>query len=170
VTGNTAANGVWIGNVTSPSTIELLGSAGNGVYAGGGTLLGPLPQVNALVGLFSQEVIARLAARGMSPLVEGRILLGEVHQQEQTSPPRIIFVPTTDEFSDGGAPEMGGVANKTNLRNSVERRAQLAQKPIANDAQHFEVRVWGAATPIPASTRRCRKSSTSVQRSNCSMC
>ena len=148
VLGNTAANGVWTTNVLSTTTLELLGSTGNGAYSGGGTLLGPLPQVNALVGLFSQEVIWRLAARGMSPLKEGRILLGEVHQMEQTAPPRILFVPTTNEFSEGGAPEMGGVANKTNLRNSVERRAQLAQRPIASDHQHFEVRVWGAADVV----------------------
>ena len=38
VTGNTAANGNWVVNVTSATTFELVGSVGNGAFTGGGTV------------------------------------------------------------------------------------------------------------------------------------
>ena len=41
VTGNTAANGVWIITVTGGSNFTLNGSAGNGAYAGGGSVYLP---------------------------------------------------------------------------------------------------------------------------------
>lgn len=37
VTGNTAANGVWVINVTGTDTYQLVGSAGNAAYVSGGT-------------------------------------------------------------------------------------------------------------------------------------
>jgi len=148
VLGNTAANGTWTVSVVDASNVQLLGSAGNGAYASGGTLLGPLPPANALVGLFSQELVARLAARGLPPLVDGRILLGGEHVLEQSSPTRVVFVPKGSDFKQAGPPEMGGTANKATIRTSVERRAQLAQRPIATDVTNYEVHVWGKAPTV----------------------
>jgi hypothetical protein len=48
VTGNTAANGTWLITALTSSTFQLVGSAGNGVYAGGGTLFSP-QQLNVSV-------------------------------------------------------------------------------------------------------------------------
>lgn len=40
VLGNTAANGTWIADVQTSTTIALTGSTGNGAYSGGGTISG----------------------------------------------------------------------------------------------------------------------------------
>ncbi len=60
VTGNTAANGTFIITVLTPTTFELDGSAGNGVYVAGGTVFSP-QQLNMSVTFGFDNVTNKLA-------------------------------------------------------------------------------------------------------------
>jgi hypothetical protein len=60
VTGNTAANGTFIITVLTPTTFELDGSVGNGVYIAGGTVFSP-QQLNLSVSFGFDNVTNKLS-------------------------------------------------------------------------------------------------------------
>lgn len=98
-----------------------------------------------LITFLSSDVSMRLAAAGYPPLVDGRILLGRQHVEEQSAPPRIVFVPMGSSYGPKDA-----VGNPTPAR-AAERRAQIAQRSRMTDLQRFEIHCWGvtAAAPDP---------------------
>lgn len=64
-----------------------------------------------LVQLISADTVARLAAAGLPPLIDGAILLGPEHTWENSSPPRIVMVPTGSEFFARSDAPRGGRNN-----------------------------------------------------------
>lgn len=94
-------------------------------------------------------IVAALAGSGaytsggtMTPaLVDGRILLGREHIAEQSSPPRIVFIPVRSKF---GAKSVSG---HRQVAPSAERQRQLQQRSIATEKVVFEIHAWGQATP-----------------------
>jgi hypothetical protein len=57
-----------------------------------------VPGIPQLVTAISNDVVAKLAAAGYPPLIDGQIVLGRVHVAENTSAPRIVFVPKGSVF------------------------------------------------------------------------
>ncbi len=64
-----------------------------------------------LVQLISADVVPRLAAAGLPPLIDGAVLLGPEHTWENSSPPRIVMVPTGSEFKPRQDAPRGGTRN-----------------------------------------------------------
>ncbi len=52
-----------------------------------------------LVQTISADVVSRMAAAGIAPLVDGAILFGPEHIAENASPNRIVFVPISSRFT-----------------------------------------------------------------------
>lgn len=63
-----------------------------------------------LVQAISADVVSRLAAAGLPPLVDGSILIGPEHLAENASPNRIVFVPKSSRFLARDASARVGVA------------------------------------------------------------
>jgi hypothetical protein len=108
----------------------------------------------ALVAALSASVVLGLAAAGYPPLTAnvdgspGGILLGDQHQFEHWSPPRIIFTPTKSTF--GARDTTRGVATvAANAPYSAESLRLLARRVFASELLTFEVRCWGIA-PVSA--------------------
>lgn len=57
----------------------------------------------SLVSMISNDVVAKIAAAGLPPLVDGQIVLGKSKVGENSSPPRIIFIPTSFRFAPPSA-------------------------------------------------------------------
>ena len=97
-----------------------------------------------LISYLSTDVSARLAAAGYPPLVDGRILLGRQHVDEESAPPRIVFVPMSSSYGPKDAVS-------SPQRRPAENRAQIAQRSRMTDLQRFEIHCWGvtAAAPDP---------------------
>jgi hypothetical protein len=102
-----------------------------------------MPGIVALVSAISTDVAGRLAAQGIPPLTDGKILLGRQHVLEQSAPPRIVFVPMTSRFG----PRDTYNASRISGFPSSEILLQWSQRAIHNDAVLFEVHCWGAASP-----------------------
>lgn len=52
----------------------------------------------AIVSAISDYVVAQMAAAGLPPLTDGAIALGSAKSNENSAPPRIIFIPTTTRY------------------------------------------------------------------------
>jgi hypothetical protein len=100
-----------------------------------------MPTISGLISAISGSVVARMAAAGLPPLNQGRILLGRVHQAENAAPPQIVFIPMRSRFGPRDTSQNQQVASFT------ERQRQIQQRAVHTDTVFFEVRVWGAATP-----------------------
>lgn len=152
VVGNTAANGTWHITVIDTTRFSIAYASsgdvpGNGAYTSGGTVVGPLGSVNAIVGLISSELVKLLADRNMPALTLGRIVLGSEKTYENVAPPYILFVPDTSDFAQSGYPQVGGTANVATIRSSPERMAQLAARALMQESLSFRIHVWGQADP-----------------------
>src|SRR5260221_11083174 len=97
--------------------------------------MGAIAQIMAAI---SDDVGASLGAAGFPPLVAGKILVGPASIFEQTSPSRIIFVPTGSTFS------MRDIYNRSNAAGAEERKRQNAMRAIPQEAMRFEVRCWAS--------------------------
>lgn len=136
VAGNTAANNLdaadnvdraWVAVPLSTTTFALYSvnvstgaleaSTGNGAYASGGVV--------------------------KKAFVDGRILLGRQHVFEQSSPPRVVFVPRRSNFGPKD------VFNRSQVSGfpSAEMTRQIRQRSLRTDQVAFEVHVWGASVP-----------------------
>lgn len=132
VTGNTAANKLdektlrneaWLAVVTSPTTLalysldnstgELVASAGNGDYASGGTV--------------------------SKAFLEGRILVGREHVNENSAPPRVVFVP----MGIADAPSGGTSAMTAAAFSEGEYDRTRTSPPFRGEILWWEVHVWG---------------------------
>lgn len=104
--------------------------------------------MNILSGILTalnSEVTARLAAASYPALTDGQILFGTAAQYEQSAAPRIIMVPIGTVFS------VRSPNSKSATLDTLERRTQHAQRPIATAGEQFEIRCWGAVdngTPV----------------------
>ena len=76
-------------------------------------------------------------------LGDGSILIGRDATREHSSPPRIVLVPRNVT----ARPRSVSIANG---RRNEERRAEIQQRPIGNDAHGFDVHAWGASSPPDA--------------------
>ena len=99
--------------------------------------------IPALVSAISDTVVANLASAGYPALTDGAILLGRQHQSEQSSPPRIIFVPLGSTWGPRSPSSPSNVQAGGGYTN--DQRAIAAQRPVLSEMQRFEVRCWGAA-------------------------
>ena len=105
-----------------------------------------MPAIVDLVGAISDAVVDALSAAGYPALTDGKILIGRQHLFEQSSAPRIIFVPAGSRF----APRDPTSPARLDGSNLAEQQAQQLQRPIASEILIFEVHVWGqdtSATP-----------------------
>lgn len=117
ITGNTAANGIWVINVLSGTTFELLGSSGNAAYGTGGTVSkvcrkytfvdDPLLQF-ALWSFRQPSTLAQRVAYGCSPN-EMTFNLGQDISEFSVSG-ECKFVLDSDYFSSATAEEKGGIS------------------------------------------------------------
>lgn len=98
-----------------------------------------MPGIVALVGAISDHVVAALSAASAPPLTDGKILVGREHIAEASSPPRVVFIPTTGKYGPKS------VASAMTVAATNERRLEKAQRSIASETVGFEVHVWGAA-------------------------
>lgn len=99
--------------------------------------------ITTLVDLISAHVVAALAAASYQPLTDGKILLGRRFQYVRSAPPRIIFIPTKNDFDASNAYGPG--------------TAPLAAKNpnILTDKISFECRCWAitaGANPLNPDT------------------
>jgi len=62
-----------------------------------------MPGLVALVNAISLDVVAKIAAAGLPPLVDGQIVISRSRVAENTAPPRIVFVPTSFRFGPRAA-------------------------------------------------------------------
>lgn len=134
VTGNTAANKLdatnvrneaWVGVITSPTTIALydldnstgalVASAGNGAYAGGGTI--------------------------SKAFTDGRILLGHEHVEETSFPPRMIMVPKRCTFG----PKATTTSYTAAAFTDGEPNRQRTEGSFRTVVWWYEVHIWGIA-------------------------
>ncbi len=73
VVGNTAANGGWTVTVTSPTTFNLNGAAGNGAYLSGGTIMVPgglpISPTSAPAGFFEGSSVLALGNDGVTSAI-----------------------------------------------------------------------------------------------------
>ena len=96
VGGNTAANGTWLAQVTGPNTVALYSQDATGTqFASGGN-------ANYTTG-----------GRAQIALVDGGIVLGQVHVDENVDAPRIIFVPKGSSFDAPSRPNRQAQVTKT---------------------------------------------------------
>lgn len=108
-----------------------------------------MPGIKALVSALSADVVTQLAALPVPiVLTDGAILIGRKHVLEESSPPRIVFVPigsgwgpARDVSSSAGAATLGQ-GNTT-----AEQKAQYNARSIVTDQVRFEVHCWGQASP-----------------------
>lgn len=129
IVGNTGANGNWAAQVVDathlalyaidPATGNLVASAGTGAYVSGGTV--------------------------SSSFTDGRILIGRKHVLEQSTPPRVVFVPAGSRFGPVSLANRSSVASLGN--STTEQQRQISQPSFATEQATFEVHCWGAANP-----------------------
>jgi len=129
IVGTTSANGTFLAIPTTLSAMALYSVsatgvqapvAGNASYISGGTVT--------------------LA------LTDGRILLGREHVMEQSSAPRIVFIPMASKFGVRTVYSRANVAGQP----SAEILSQWQQRSIATDFKTFEIHCWGI-NPAPES-------------------
>jgi hypothetical protein len=104
-----------------------------------------MPGIGALVAAISADVVSRLAAAGYPALTDGSILIGRQHVDEESAPPRIVFVPSSSSFTIGEP--YGVFVGSTRQAPSPDMFRQWQQRPIHTERLRFEVHVWGAASP-----------------------
>ena len=99
----------------------------------------------------SNELNVRLALAGWPTLTSmlngspGRIVVGDRHQHDMLVPPRVIFLPTTTNFS-APDPSRGPVRLADNADGpDAESRAAIGARSIWTDAATFEVSCWSLA-------------------------
>lgn len=96
-----------------------------------------MPGIKQIISILSDDVRADLIAAGYPDLVDGKILLGKHHQYEQSSPPRIIFIPLTSSFPAKDLADAFG-------RASAQYNAMANNQSELTEKIKFEVRCWGA--------------------------
>ena len=100
--------------------------------------------ISDLVKAVSDAVVARLAALPTPiTLTDGAILCSRKHVFEQSSPPRIVFIPSHSRFSARDVSSASNVARAP----SAEMKAEMLARAIATDTIAFVVQCWGQATP-----------------------
>lgn len=104
----------------------------------------------ALVSLLSDAVVARLAAGGYPPLIAGKILLGRQCLAENTSPPRIVMVPSVSHFSSKDV--TAALPLLTSTPYTPERLVQLANRSVLTEEFTLEVHCWGTVADRSAPT------------------
>jgi hypothetical protein len=100
-----------------------------------------MPGIVALVAAISNDVVAALSAASLPPLVDGAILLGSEHVAENSSPPRIVFVPTQSKFTNKN------VKSPWTSTSAANRKVQNNYRAILTDEFTFDVQCWGVAVP-----------------------
>jgi hypothetical protein len=90
-------------------------------------------------------------ATATTALNDGRIVLGKEWTNDSSAPPRVIFVPTTSRFygSDTNDRSQGGARanNSPGGSQTPEQVLEQAARMVAGETVHFEVEIWGAASP-----------------------
>lgn len=97
-----------------------------------------MPGIVALVTAISNDVVAKLQAANYPPLVDNQIKLGRSFVEENSAPPRIIFIPKSSKFG----PKNVSAASRQNDPTRPERRAEISQRAIKSEIVRFEVRCW----------------------------
>lgn len=93
-----------------------------------------------IIKAISDDVVAKLAAAGYPPLVDGKIVVGTAAEFEQLAPPRIIFDP-----SPGSKFQTREWYSASTVAHTDERAKQGALRTIAGENIGFNVHCWGAA-------------------------
>jgi len=102
-----------------------------------------MPGIGYLVESISNDVSTALAAAGYPPLTDGKILIGQQHIQEYSSPPKIVMVPKGSTFYERDFYSRSQVEGYP----SAEILLQWAQRAIHQDWVRFDVHCWGVADP-----------------------
>ena len=159
VTGNTAANGTFPIILTGPTTFQLQGSAGNGNYAGGGTIGGT---GNGLVYLYGSDggfvAVEHAASAGMLLGCVGNCVVNQVAAPSMASnsvPLSVVtvtggaFVTVADQRSfltnRGVAAGQGIAVNDMGGAARISVDATVARLPGGN--------TWTGSNSFSASTR-----------------
>lgn len=95
-----------------------------------------------LVQTISTDVVARLAAAGIAPLVDGAILLGPEHVNENASPNRIVFVPRSSTFTPRDASMRWGIAAAT-----APSGAGVLSIPVQNHGKTYTTATVSVSPP-----------------------
>jgi hypothetical protein len=101
-----------------------------------------MPTIGQYINMISDDLVLRLENADYPALTDGAILIGRQHVIEQSSPPRVVFVPVGSAY---GPRNMYGPSNRANP--TLEASAQILQRAIATETVKFEVHVWGQADP-----------------------
>lgn len=67
-----------------------------------------------IVSAISDDVVAKITAAGLPPLVDGQIVIGRDKDDEASSPPRIVFIPTSFRFETRSNPVNYSATQRTN--------------------------------------------------------
>ena len=118
-----------------------------------------MPGLKALVNLIAQGtdpdttvtpttpgtpgLVARLMAAGLQVPDQFTILFGDAHVGEQSSPPRVVFVPVGSEIAHRQPVGARTLSSYHSANDTLER----LQRAIRTDKVIFEVHVWGQAEP-----------------------
>lgn len=102
-----------------------------------------MPSISGLVSAISDDVVAKLFAAGATPLVDEKILIGRQHIYEMSSPPRVVFIPISSTYGPRGMYNRSVVSGAP----SSEMTLQTLERSILTETTHFEVHVWGIASP-----------------------
>ena len=68
----------------------------------------------ALVSAISDDVVSKLSAAGQPALIDGKIVIGRVREQENSSTPRVIFIPRGSRFGPRSNPTRVAPMQATN--------------------------------------------------------
>lgn len=101
--------------------------------------------LTAIMSALSGDIVARVAAAGLPPLTDGKVLLGRQRVLENSAPPRVVFIPMASKFGPKSASNQSDSSTVSNP--NAEQLAQWAQRSIMTDKIIFEVQVWGQASP-----------------------
>lgn len=80
----------------------------------------------------------KLVEASLPPLVDGKIVLGRQRLLEASAPPRIVMIPVRSIFQ---------AQDETASTEALGQREAWLARSLLTDEQHFEVVVWGVATP-----------------------
>lgn len=102
-----------------------------------------MPNLSGLINAISNDVVAKRAAGGLAPLVDGAILIGRQHIAELSAPPRIVFIPVSSTFG----PRAMYSASQIIPNPTAEQKQQWLQRALLTETVKFEVHVWGIGVP-----------------------
>lgn len=99
--------------------------------------------ITDLVSAISAELVQILVDDNLPPLKVGKILIGRQRVLENSAPPRVLMIPMRSTW---GAPDLSSPSKVVGNPHPDQKAAHLARS-LCTDMQHFEVQVWGAASP-----------------------